>query len=101
MTWVFDPVIHLNVEPTVEHYQLLVSSDSEDMSMTMDTAIVVGGGMPYYTGEYEVVPTFEEQTLATADKTMANDVTVHAIEVSRTSNPAGGKTVYIGGTING
>lgn len=101
MTWIFDPVIHLNVEPTVEHYPLLVSSDSEAMPMTMDTNIVVGGGMPYYTGEYDVIPTFELQTLPTADKTMANDVTIEAIPVSRTSNPAGGKTVYIGGTING
>lgn len=55
-----------------------------------------GGQMPPYTGEYNVTPKFEQTTLATKDKTMANDVTVRAIPVSRTTNPSGGKTIYIG-----
>lgn len=54
-----------------------------------------------YTGEYVADPKFYAQTLATAEKYMADDVTVNAIEVARTTNPAGGKTVYIGGIING
>lgn len=52
-----------------------------------------------YSGAYEVTPSFEEQTLPTAHKTLVEDVTVHAIEVSRTTNPSGGITVYIGGII--
>lgn len=52
-----------------------------------------------YEGEYEVDPTFEIQTLLTAHKYMADNVTVHAIEVSTVSNPSGGNTVYIGGII--
>ena len=49
-----------------------------------------------YTGDYDVTPKFSKTTLATKDKTMADDVTVRAIPVSRTTNPSGGKTIYIG-----
>ncbi len=53
-----------------------------------------------YSGPYEVTPRFEDQHLATREKLMLNDVTVDAITVSRVSNPAGGKTVFIGGQID-
>lgn len=53
------------------------------------------GGDPYG-GEYEVVPSFSAKTLPTRDKRLLNDITIHSIPVSRTSNPAGGKTIYIG-----
>lgn len=58
------------------------------------------GGTPYE-GEYEVTPDFDGTTLETTGKTLSNDVTVHPITVSRTSNPSGGNTVYIGGVISG
>ena len=51
-----------------------------------------------YDGTYEVIPTFSRQTLNTHDKLMTDDLTVRAIEVSRTSNPQGGNTIFIGGT---
>lgn len=54
-----------------------------------------------YTGEYEVDPNFDTQILETANKTLVEDVTINPIEVSRVSNPFGGRTVYIGGEING
>lgn len=54
-----------------------------------------------YDGEYEVKPKFEVQTLPTAEKYLARDVTVDAIEVSKVSNLSGGKTVYIGGIFDG
>ena len=55
--------------------------------------------IPAYTGSYEVDPSFELQTLETSGKQMTDDVDVNAIEVSTTTNPAGGNTVYIGGEI--
>ena len=58
--------------------------------------VIHDSGEPY-TGEYEVTPKFEEQILATSNKTLSNDVTIHEIYVSKTSNPSGGYTVYIGG----
>ena len=50
-----------------------------------------------YDGTYEVTPTFSKQTLNTHNKLMTDDLTVRPIEVSRTSNPQGGKTIFIGG----
>lgn len=54
-----------------------------------------------YKGAYTVDPDFTTQTLATKYKRMQDDVTVNAIEVQRVSNAAGGRTVYIGGLIDG
>lgn len=56
---------------------------------------------PTYTGAYEVDPKFTEKVLPTKNHLMQDDVTVNAIEVQRVSNTAGGRTVYIGGLING
>lgn len=50
-----------------------------------------------YTGETEVTPNFSEQTLQTRNKTMLDDVTVHAIPVDQTINASDGYTVTIGG----
>lgn len=50
----------------------------------------------YYEGTYVVTPMVDtEQTLLTADKIMADDVTVRAIPYYETSNQYG-KTIYIG-----
>ena len=54
-----------------------------------------------YKGDYEIEPSFDRQQLPTKAKTMTDDLTVEAIEVQRVSNAAGGRTVYIGGLING
>ncbi len=59
-------------------------------------------GGPYtpasdYEGDYNISPKFEDQTLPTKNKTLNADILVNAIEVARTTNLSGGKTVYIGG----
>lgn len=54
-----------------------------------------------YAGPYIVDPAFNDQILDTDQKYMTEDVTVKAIAVSRTSNLAGGTTVYIGGVFDG
>lgn len=63
--------------------------------------IVPIGDLPTYTGAYDVDPKFTAQKLATNGKKMLDDVTVEAIEIQRVSNTSGGRTVYIGGLING
>lgn len=50
-----------------------------------------------YSGEYEVTPTTEVQTLETEGLKMTDDVTVEQIPYSETSNDEGGTTVTIGG----
>lgn len=49
-----------------------------------------------YTGSYTVKPLVSEQTLATKDKVMTDDVTVLEIPYSEVSNNEGGCTVTIG-----
>lgn len=53
-------------------------------------------GVPIYPGPYEVTPHSYEQTLNTANQLMLEDVTVHQIRYSETSNPSDGLTAYIG-----
>lgn len=52
--------------------------------------------LPYYEGEYEVDPKFEEQTLETKQKSMHDDVKVNAISTLEIDNEAGGITFIIG-----
>lgn len=71
------------------------------LSVAFDVTIRgVGGGEPY-DGPYTVTPDFETQELATKDKILKDNVTVDPIAVSRVENPAGGKTIFIGGIFNG
>lgn len=58
---------------------------------------IIHDGYEPYEGPYEVTPKFLDQILATKDKNMKQDVTVHTIPVARVSNPDGGNTVTIGG----
>lgn len=54
-----------------------------------------GGSLPFYKGPYTVTPKVDEQTLATAQKSMSKDVTVEKIPYSEVTNPSGGTTVNI------
>lgn len=77
--------------------------DLDDISFKPEFGVTVntqGDAVPY-TGDYIVDPDFATQTLETKEKYMLDDVTVNPIEVARVSNPAGGRTIYIGGEING
>lgn len=53
-------------------------------------------GYEDYTGPYEVTPKVESQSLGTADKRMAHDVTIEPIPYYEVSNQ-NGKTIIIGG----
>lgn len=84
---------------------LQMDGDAE-LSLQMDGEFgeyikVVDRDAPIYTGATEVNPDFDGIVLGTAQKIVLTDITVNPIQVSRTSNPAGGTTVYIGGLING
>lgn len=49
-----------------------------------------------YTGEYEITPAINAQTVPTAQKFMAEDMRIKAIPFYDVSNTSGGSTVYIG-----
>ena len=67
-------------------------------SMVIDIELVGGGSgrLPYYTGTVVVDPRKVDQTLATKNKSMREDVTVNAIYYAETANLSGGNTAYIG-----
>lgn len=56
----------------------------------------IAGRLPWYEGPYDAVPTALGLTLATANRSMRQDVDVEPIPVTSTSNEAGGRTVSIG-----
>lgn len=70
------------------------------LSVAFDVTIRGGGGESY-DGPYTVTPNFETQELATKDRLLKDNVTVDPIAVARVENPAGGKTIFIGGVFNG
>lgn len=71
------------------------------LSVAFDVTIRGGSGGEPYDGPYTVTPDFETQELATKDKFLKDNVTVDPIAVARVENPAGGKTIFIGGIFNG
>lgn len=71
------------------------------LSVAFDVTIRGGSGGEPYDGPYTVTPDFETQELATKDKLLKDNVTVDPIVVARVENPAGGKTIFIGGIFNG
>lgn len=73
---------------------------SEEYSFGFDSAVQIMPAADLYSGPYVVEPDWEAQTLATRDKTMADNVTVEGIYVNSVQNASGGNTVYIGGVIN-
>ena len=71
----------------------LSSASTLTGSLTVPSVV---GSQPY-TGVYEVTPAVYSQTLETAGKRLAEDVTVLEIPFYETSNLSGGYTAIIGG----
>ena len=83
--YVSNGVLHLDVELQCE-------------PQIIDVELVGGGSgrLPYYHGDYEVDPRKVEQVLETKNKSMDDNVVVHAIYYAETINISGGNTAYIG-----
>lgn len=78
---------------------LTFEEQSAAVDMQFDQVVeVVRSDADPYTGDYSVTPTLEGETLETKGKYMREDVTVQPIPVHRTTNAAGGYTVYIAST---
>lgn len=74
-------------------------AERETLEFNFDVAVQAGGEP--YTGEYEVMPKFETQELATKNKQMKDNVKIQSIPVYEVSNPTGGITLTIGELENG
>ena len=72
-----------------------ISIDIED-DISLEIEGYISGHADPYTGSYSVIPRVDKVILPTANKTMANDVTVFQIPYAEVSNPQGGNTVTIG-----
>lgn len=94
--WVEDSVLHLDVDLLCEPQDLDIEFKTDPLMLDIE---LVGGGsgkLPYYTGAYVVDPRKVEQVLETKNKSMNDNVVVHAIYYSETLNVGGGNTAYIG-----
>lgn len=68
----------------------------QEIGVGQDVIIVpVYKDVPKYEGEYAVTPRVTEQTMATKNKMMTEDVTVKSIPFYNVGNTSGGSTVYI------
>lgn len=72
----------------------------EESDTTFDAffgeVIKVYDDVPQYEGAYEVTPKVTEQSLPTAQKFLARDVTIEKIPYFEVSNNSGGMTASIG-----
>ena len=74
-----------------------------DLDITIEESPIInltieegsGGTLPYYDGDYNVVPKVTSQVLSTKNKSMRNDVTVEEVPYAEVSNPQGGLTATI------
>ena len=91
-------VVPMTVSVSAESVPLLISVNAEQVNFEVGYDIRPGGGgeFPWYDGAYEVTPRLTEQKLETYHRIMRDDVTVHEIPITSTSNPEGGRTVLIG-----
>ena len=71
----------------------LIAKGNEKVVITAVSSLTTTG-IPYM-DSYEITPTMGEQVLSTRSKTMRDDVTVHAIPFTRTTNASGGYTAII------
>ena len=88
-------IVPMRVAVSAVSIPMSAAVDQVNLPMSIGVAITTVEADPY-DGPYEVTPSFSEQTLATNQKFMLNNVIVYEIPVTRTSNPQGGLTVIIG-----
>lgn len=78
-----------------------VDAEFSQSTMRFDTAfsalqqVTIQKDADPYTGEYEITPTVDGQTIPTAQKFMTDDMIIKAIPFYNVSNTSGGSTVYI------
>ena len=93
---IFEPQVIDTVVTVDDEIVITVEDNSEVFNIETDVVVVHSDALPYYTGDYEIDPTFSSQTLETKDKSMSDDVTIKAIAVQSVTNPSGGNTIFIG-----
>lgn len=82
----------VSVSETSVQMTVNVMQQNVDMHVGVEYA-----NAPAFDGDYEVTPRLHNPiVLETAEKLMQDDVTIHEIPITRTTNPQNGITVLIG-----
>lgn len=83
-------------ESTNNNFRTEFTNNAVNFDMSFDKVVKVYAD-DVYRGEYEITPKlYEDTVLFTSNLIMLNDMTIHEIPVTKTSNPYGGQTVLIG-----
>lgn len=93
--------------PNAEYWRLIASRGADgagSMYFRGTTLVIKSGTLPpsgdyeTYSGDYNVKVPFggDDAVLETGNKLMRDNLTVEAVNVAETTNPAGGKTMIIG-----
>lgn len=96
---------------TIIDFDVVINTDDIEIDFELEegnivadfgtlTERIIHGEENIYQGEYEVTPKVTEQSLATKQKFMEKDVTIHQIPTFEVSNE-NGTTFYIGEKVNG
>ena len=80
------------------HFSVQFKESTSNFKVEFGAVTVVPKG-EIYAGPYDITPTIDLQTLATAQKFLKYDMTVKAIPYYDVGNSAGGSTVYIGNEV--
>lgn len=83
-----------------QRVDIKVANVNQKIDITQDVILVpVYKDIPEYEGVYDVTPKVVEQTLATKNKVLRDDVTIQSIPFFNVSNTSGGTTAYIGNEV--
>lgn len=77
-----------------------ISSDTVLAGAFIPSIVVREGELPDYDGPYTVIPESIKQVLDTTNKSLRDDISINPIPYYDVSNQYG-RTIYIGGTLNG
>lgn len=88
-------IFDLDIEEDI--FDLELECQEYDLDLDCSINIIEFHG-DIFEGSYVYKPMFVEQIIQTRNKLLEDNITFEAIEVSKVTNLAGGKTVYIGGT---
>lgn len=86
----------LTINATLSNKTKMVSAKLHNSKHAITAIIQRSASGEYYTGEYVVTPSTQEQNLETKNKVMSDNVKIEEIPYYETSNPSGGYTVIIG-----
>lgn len=86
----------IDIVVTTPEIELSASTNQAHIDIGPSGDILVLSDTKRYEGDYEVIPSRQEQILETAHKLLNKDIVVKEIPYDEVSNPSGGTTFYIG-----